>query len=122
MSGSNGSRVRSEQVLVRLTPAEAEDLAERAAREGMTKPELVRQVVLRGDVQLMGGSEAAKALGGLTKQQMHVLSRKPGFPEPLARLANGPVWDAADIHAWKERRDRAELSTRLRTAVDGVTL
>lgn len=122
MSSSSGSRVRSEQVLVRLTPAEARDLAERAAREGMTKPELVRRVVLRADVQLMGGSEAAKVLGGLTKQQMHALGRKPGFPAPMARLSNGPVWDAADILAWKAQRDRAELSTAVRTVVDGVTL
>lgn len=122
MTKVNGSRVRSAQVLVRLTPEEAAEVAGKAARLGCTAPEMIRQVVLRGDVELMGGGELARLMGGLTKQQVWKLVRAPGFPEPLARLANGPVWDAAEVRDWKRRRDEAELSTGLRTAVDGVRL
>lgn len=119
------SRFRSEQVLVRLTPDEAAEVARLAAERGWTKAELVRHRTLRGDVELMGGGELARLLGGerpLTKQQVWHLARKPGFPEPLARLSNGPVWDAAEVRDWKRRRDETELSTGLRTAVDGVKL
>jgi hypothetical protein len=30
-------------------------------------------------------------------------SRRPDFPEPLARLASGPVWERRKVQAWADR-------------------
>jgi hypothetical protein len=41
---------------------------------------------------LVGIAELAE-LVGVTRQRASTLARRPGFPEPLAELASGPVWD-----------------------------
>ncbi len=41
---------------------------------------------------LVGVAELAE-LCGVTRQRASVLARRRGFPEPLAELASGPVWD-----------------------------
>jgi hypothetical protein len=41
---------------------------------------------------LVGVAELAE-LCGVTRQRASVLARSGGFPEPLAELASGPVWD-----------------------------
>lgn len=37
---------------------------------------------------------------GLTRQRVNQLSREPGFPEPVATLGLGVVWEAAAIRVW----------------------
>ena len=48
---------------------------------------------------LVGATEIAQLLG-VTRQRVHQLSRGAGFPEPVARLSMGTVWNAADIQDW----------------------
>ena len=51
-------------------------------------------------LELMGLYEIAQ-LAGVTPQAVsNWVSRKPSFPEPLALLASGAVWDGGVIRAW----------------------
>ena len=52
--------------------------------------------------RLAGLAEAAEILG-VTKRTALGYTKRDDFPEPLARLAAGPVWDAADIEAWRAK-------------------
>ena len=49
--------------------------------------------------RLAGLAEAAEILG-VSKRSAVQYAKRPDFPEPLAGLASGPVWDAAAIEAW----------------------
>lgn len=49
--------------------------------------------------RLAGLAETATILG-VTKRTALAYTKRPDFPEPLARLASGPVWDEADVRAW----------------------
>lgn len=48
------------------------------------------------DVRLLGGAELA-ALLGVSRGRIGQLALKPWFPEPVARLKLGGVWELADI-------------------------
>lgn len=37
---------------------------------------------------------------GVSRQRAHVIARKPGFPEPVARLTMGLVWEREAVEAW----------------------
>ena len=52
-----------------------------------------------GPLRLAGLAEAAEILG-VSKRSAVQYARRPDFPEPLARLASGPVWDAAAVEEW----------------------
>lgn len=52
-----------------------------------------------GALRLAGLAEAAEILG-VTKRTALGYSKRRDFPEPLARLASGPVWDAAAVETW----------------------
>ena len=52
-----------------------------------------------GAPRLAGLAEAAAILG-VTKRTALGYTKRRDFPKPLARLASGPVWDAAAIEAW----------------------
>lgn len=57
-------------------------------------------------MRLMGTAEIAKALG-VGRQRAYVISRQRGFPEPLATLEMGAVWDAEVVEAWiREHRPK----------------
>ena len=47
----------------------------------------------------MGAAEIA-ALLGISRQRTQQLVNKAGFPAPVAELAMGKVWDAADVRDW----------------------
>jgi predicted DNA-binding transcriptional regulator AlpA len=49
--------------------------------------------------ELVGLTEIAK-LSGVARNSAWRWSRRPDFPEPVARLATGPIWRRADIEAW----------------------
>ena len=49
---------------------------------------------------LVGVYEIAAMLN-VTRQRVHQLATSDDFPEPLARLAMGAVWDSNDIEAWR---------------------
>lgn len=64
---------------------------------------------------LVGISELATLLG-VPRQRAWQISRQKGFPEPLTRLASGPVWDKMNLGwflgEWRHRSRR--LTTRSR--------
>jgi hypothetical protein len=53
--------------------------------------------------RLAGLAEVAQLLGA-TKRTASRYTALPDFPEPVARLAMGPVWLAEDIEAWARQR------------------
>ena len=55
--------------------------------------------------QLMGIAEIAKLLG-VSPQRAHQLSRSDAFPEPLAVLAAGPVWETTSVEEWARNTGR----------------
>ncbi|MFI0794149.1 DNA-binding protein [Micromonospora rubida] len=40
------------------------------------------------------------ALFGVSRQRVLQITRRPGFPEPLARLVGMNVWDADEVDEW----------------------
>lgn len=60
----------------------------------MTTDEADRRLAERS--QLVGTSEIAEILD-ISRQRVSTLSRRDDFPEPLARLASGPVWRKGDL-------------------------
>ncbi|WP_328518403.1 DNA-binding protein [Actinoplanes oblitus] len=53
-------------------------------------------------VMLVGTHEIRVRLGGISRQRVDQITRKPGFPKPLAELAQGRVWLADDVAAWQK--------------------
>jgi prophage regulatory protein len=53
----------------------------------------------------MGTSEIAELLG-VTNQRVDQLARRADFPEPVAVLAAGRIWNRADVEAWARRTGR----------------
>ena len=53
----------------------------------------------------MGAAEIAELLG-ISRQRTQQIVTKAGFPAPVAELAMGKVWDAADVRAWAVRDGR----------------
>lgn len=48
---------------------------------------------------LMGMAEIARALG-VGRQRAYQISRQKGFPDPVATLEMGSVWDGAKVMEW----------------------
>ena len=46
------------------------------------------------------------ALLGVSRQRAHQLANSYGFPEPVARLAQGPVWETDAIESWARESGR----------------
>jgi predicted DNA-binding transcriptional regulator AlpA len=55
----------------------------------------------------MGTTEIAKLLG-VSRQRVGQLAQAESFPEPVARLAAGPIWESADIERWAREAGRIE--------------
>lgn len=52
----------------------------------------------------MGAAEIAERLG-VTRQRAYQITARRDFPEPIAHLAMGQVWETSDVEAWiRERR------------------
>ncbi|WP_328342096.1 helix-turn-helix transcriptional regulator [Micromonospora sp. NBC_00421] len=49
--------------------------------------------------RLYGPGELA-ALFNVSRQRVLQITRRPGFPEPLARLIGTTVWDADEVDEW----------------------
>ena len=58
--------------------------------------------------QLVGAAELITVFG-VSRKRAYDLSRHPGFPEPVADLTMGKVWDLADVQRWAEERGRTLL-------------
>lgn len=112
MSGSE-ERARQAQILVRLTADEAARVASAAAVRGCSRQDVLRAGGIPdgspGQLTasswavpaLVGNKEIAALLGGITKQQAHSITHRPGFPDPVQHLAAGPVWLERDVLDWK---------------------
>jgi SAM-dependent methyltransferase len=69
---------------------------------------------------LVGVAEAATILGW-DKRRVATYIRRGSFPEPLASLASGRIWDRVDVEAFAEAfraRQRARRSRRSRRSSD----
>ena len=53
---------------------------------------------------LMGLKEIADLLG-VSRQRAGQLAATEGFPQPVARLAAGPIFESADVEAWAKTRN-----------------
>lgn len=51
----------------------------------------------------MGGHEIRVRLGGISRQRVYQITRRPDFPTPVADLGQGKVWLADDVSAWITR-------------------
>nr|WP_306421561.1 DNA-binding protein [Actinoplanes campanulatus] len=49
---------------------------------------------------LLGAHEIRIRLGNVSRQRAYQLTSRDGFPKPVADLAQGQVWLAADVDAW----------------------
>ncbi|MFD0819843.1 helix-turn-helix transcriptional regulator [Micromonospora zhanjiangensis] len=49
--------------------------------------------------RLYGPGELA-ILFDVSRQRVLQITRRPGFPEPVARLIGTTVWDADEVDAW----------------------
>jgi hypothetical protein len=50
-------------------------------------------------MKLMGVSEIAELMA-VSRQRAHQITKQADFPEPVARLAMGPIWEADDFDHW----------------------
>jgi prophage regulatory protein len=53
------------------------------------------------------GAHEIRVMLGVSRQRVHQLVTSPGFPEPVARLAQGAVWLTADVEKWMRETGRA---------------
>jgi predicted DNA-binding transcriptional regulator AlpA len=54
----------------------------------------------------VGAAEIARILG-VSRQRVHELRRTHAdFPDPLATLSQGAIWDRDEIQNWASHRDR----------------
>lgn len=74
----------------RITPSLAGELAFKLA--GIDSEYIPGAIPQR----LVGITEIA-ALRGISKQRIFQHAQKENFPEPIARLAMGPIWDEAKV-------------------------
>jgi predicted DNA-binding transcriptional regulator AlpA len=66
---------------------------------------------------VIGVTEVAEIMG-VSKQRASELTKRANFPQPIARLALGPVWPKRNIEAWNEANPRRGKSGRPRKDKD----
>jgi predicted DNA-binding transcriptional regulator AlpA len=54
---------------------------------------------------LVGAQEIAEMLG-ISRQRLTQLASRADFPEPVAELAQGRVWETAAIREWARKTGR----------------
>lgn len=54
---------------------------------------------------LMGVAEVAELLG-VSRQRVHQLVAQTGFPEPVAHLAAGLIWERDEVERWARETGR----------------
>jgi prophage regulatory protein len=63
-------------------------------------------------LRIVGAAEI-KDLVGVSRQRVYQLARRPDFPPPYAKLAQGQVWRTEDVEAWiAEHRKRQARSQK----------
>jgi len=51
-------------------------------------------------IRLMGAHEINVRLGPVTRQRTYQITSRADFPKPVAKLAQGKVWDRDEVEAW----------------------
>lgn len=78
-------------------------MSPRAAAE----PELIRILRLNGrDIPVVGALEASRLLGVSRQRFYQLRAEQEEFPEPVARLPRGAVWDRSAVERWAKKWDR----------------
>lgn len=54
---------------------------------------------------LLGIAELADEFD-TSRQRAHQIANTKGFPEPIARLAMGPIWSLDDVQSWVMKHPR----------------
>jgi predicted DNA-binding transcriptional regulator AlpA len=49
---------------------------------------------------------------GVSRQRVYQLAAQPGFPQPVATLAQGKIWLIADIETWISTHRRTPRARR----------
>ena len=62
--------------------------------------------------RLIGFAEVAELLG-VSKDTANGYRRRSSFPDPVAELKMGPLWDTVDVRRWKAANLRAGRDQRL---------
>ena len=52
-----------------------------------------------GKLRVMGAAEIAERLK-VSRQRVYQLTSRKGFPDPVAHLAMGQVWETVDVERW----------------------
>lgn len=55
---------------------------------------------------LMGAAEVAKLLGVSRVRVHQIAAADPAFPDPVAELAAGRIWERAAIEEWARQRGK----------------
>jgi predicted DNA-binding transcriptional regulator AlpA len=50
------------------------------------------------------GLKEIRTLLGVSNTRLHQLKQRDDFPQPIVRLAMGPVYDGATVRAWAAER------------------
>jgi prophage regulatory protein len=61
--------------------------------------------MILGMEQLVGAAEIGQLLG-VSRQRVYQLTSSSDFPEPVATLAMGKVWQTADVRRWATQHGR----------------
>lgn len=46
----------------------------------------------------------------VSRQRAHQLALRPDFPEPVAKLSMGRIWERAAVEEWMRRRPPEEIA------------
>lgn len=92
----------------------------------MTEDELDRSIEQPPVPELVGVSEIARLLAedgaAVTRQRASAITRRGDFPEPVARLASGPVWTRDSVRNFVESWERKPGRPANESAVDWALL
>lgn len=73
--------------------------------EAIAEEEHLRRADSVAIPQLMSAAEVAEELG-VSRQRVHQLRSGGGFPDPVADLRSGAVWDAGEIRRFARKWER----------------
>lgn len=88
----------------RRVVSEEEDEGDRASRIPAIGAERAAGMPLR-----LAGLAEIRALLGVDARRVAYLMESAGFPEPMARLDAGRVWDLDDVDEWRAKRGHIDL-------------
>ncbi|MFC7532215.1 helix-turn-helix transcriptional regulator [Actinoplanes sp. GCM10030250] len=55
---------------------------------------------MNGEPLRLVGAHEIRDMLGVSRQRAYQLAGRPDFPKPIAKLAQGKIWNLGDIEAW----------------------